>query len=130
MYSCYTSYMSNKRICNKDGFKIPVCNRIYVWNGYSEWYRDLAPTDQMIQWLHDQSKITSRVKEIFTKHYIAKLNSLKAEGILQKYVDDINKRLQYDDVFLLCYEKPKEFCHRHILAKFLNENFDLDIQEY
>lgn len=122
--------MSNKRICNKDGFKIPVCNRIYVWNGYSEWYRDLAPTDQMIQWLHDQSKITSRVKEIFTKHYIAKLNSLKAEGILQKYVDDINKRLQYDDVFLLCYEKPKEFCHRHILAKFLNENFDLDIQEY
>lgn len=130
MYSCYTSYMSNRRIRNKDGFKIPVCNRIYVWDGYSEWFRDLAPDDRIIRWFHDQPKLTKKVKETFTTHYLLKLDSLKRDDTLQKYVDDINNRLRYDDVFLLCYEKPREFCHRHILADYLNEHFNLDIHEF
>jgi uncharacterized protein (DUF488 family) len=31
---------------------------------------------------------------------------------------------------MLCYEKPEDFCHRHILADFLNEKLNLDIKEY
>lgn len=130
MYKCYTSYMSNRRIRRKDAFKIPISSRIYCWDGYSEWYRDLAPEDRMVRWLYDQPKITQKVKEAFTKHYLAKLNSLKEEGTLDKYVEDLKVRLQYEDVFLLCYETPKKFCHRHILAEFLNKHYDLDIQEY
>lgn len=34
------------------------------------------------------------------------------------------------DVVLLCYEKTGDWCHRHILARFLNEQFDLGVTEY
>ena len=30
----------------------------------------------------------------------------------------------------MCYEKPGDFCHRHLLADFLNENLGLDIKEF
>lgn len=130
MYNCYTSYISSKRIQHKDVFKIPVCRRIYCNGGYSDWYRDLAPEDKDLNWLHDQPVKTKPVKEHFTEQYLNKLNSLKADGTLDRYVVDIRQRLQYADVFLLCYEKPREFCHRHILARFLSDHYDLPIEEY
>ena len=68
--------------------------------------------------------------QIFTKNYLAKLDNLRKNNILQKYVDDLELKLEYGDVILLCYEKPKEFCHRHILAEYLNRYYNLDIQEY
>ena len=34
------------------------------------------------------------------------------------------------DIILLCYEKPGNFCHRHILAKKLNEDYGLNIKEW
>ena len=34
-----------------------------------------------------------------------------------------------DDAVLLCYEKPGDFCHRHILADYLKEKFDIMVQE-
>lgn len=34
------------------------------------------------------------------------------------------------DVALCCYEKPGQFCHRHLLAKWLNEKAGLDIKEF
>jgi uncharacterized protein (DUF488 family) len=31
-------------------------------------------------------------------------------------IDDLNK------VILICYEKPSDFCHRHLVAKWFIEN--------
>ena len=33
------------------------------------------------------------------------------------------------DVVLLCYEKRGDFCHRHLLAKFLEEKLTINIDE-
>lgn len=33
------------------------------------------------------------------------------------------------DKILLCYEKPSDFCHRHLVAKWLNRNLGLNIEE-
>ena len=111
-------------------FFIPVCNRIYIWDGYSEHYSELAPDMKKVNYLHDQLVITDEMEKHFTEKYIEKLDYLKSEGILDKYVDDLELRKSFQDVVLLCYEPPEEFCHRHILAKYLNENYNLDIQEY
>lgn len=32
-------------------------------------------------------------------------------------------------VVLCCYEKSDSFCHRHILASYIKEKFNIDIQE-
>lgn len=34
------------------------------------------------------------------------------------------------DVALCCFEKPNEFCHRHILAQWLKEQTGVDIVEF
>lgn len=34
------------------------------------------------------------------------------------------------DVALCCYEKPSDFCHRHLLANWLNEKLGINITEY
>lgn len=35
----------------------------------------------------------------------------------------------YKGVVLCCYEKSDAFCHRHILADYINEKFSIDIKE-
>ena len=45
--------------------------------------------------------------------------------------EDIRELLAIQgDVFLLCYEAPDKFCHRHLLAKYLNKKYGLEVQEY
>ena len=34
------------------------------------------------------------------------------------------------DVALCCYEKPEDFCHRHILADWIKEKTGVEIEEY
>lgn len=132
MYNIYTSYFDNKKLKGKhnDMFLIPVCNRVYVWDGYSEHYSELAPDMREVEKLHEAMIVTERMKRDFTQKYIEKLDFLRKEKVLDRYVDDLELRKSFQDVVLLCYEKPKEFCHRHILAKYLNECYNLDIQEY
>ena len=35
-----------------------------------------------------------------------------------------------DNMILLCYEKSGDFCHRHVLADWLEENFGYRVEEY
>lgn len=64
------------------------------------------------------------------------------EKYLKLYDEILNKQNPYEvikqlerigngkDVALCCYEKPGDFCHRHILAKWLSENTGMIIEEY
>lgn len=45
-------------------------------------------------------------------------------------VEKIRRLSQGKDCALLCYEKPGEFCHRHILADWLNKELNAGIEEY
>lgn len=128
----YTSYFDNRRLRGKhnDMFFIPICGRVYVWNGYSDHYKELAPDRELVEWLYDQPEITPSVRWRFIKTYLKKLRSLRKKGVLSKYVYDLRLRQTFQDVVLLCYEKPPQFCHRYILAKYLNKYYDLKIREY
>ena len=35
-----------------------------------------------------------------------------------------------EDAILLCWEKPGEFCHRRLVAAWLNEKLEMEIPEY
>lgn len=54
----------------------------------------------------------------YTKRYIAKLETLGRDKVLHliKQYEALGK-----DVVLLCYEKPGDNCHRHILSEWLGE---------
>lgn len=66
-------------------------------------------------------------KEEYEQRYTLQLNKFR-ENILgvTKYFSSTGK-----DYILLCYEKPGDFCHRHILADYINKALGEDIvKEY
>ena len=60
----------------------------------------------------------------YTSWYLRKIKKLGVENIISEI-----KRCG-DNLVLLCWEAPDKFCHRHILADYLNKNSDLNITEF
>lgn len=69
---------------------------------------------------HKSGEISSSV---FEERYVAQLDKYKENifGVIANMVKE------HKDIFFLCWEKPNEFCHRHIFAKYLNDNLGKDV---
>ena len=78
------------------------------------------PSDKIL-WDYKKGKIDDME---YTSKYLDQLNELG--------IDRIIKTIQIfgDDVVLLCWESPEKFCHRHILANYINRNSDLVVEEF
>ena len=51
------------------------------------------------------------------------------ETVLRKLnPEEIYEKLGKDAI-LLCYEKPEQFCHRHLIAEWLNNNLKINVTE-
>lgn len=70
-----------------------------LWSFFSEWKRT-----------HDND------------YYIRCFKSLVLSKLNQKeVVDCLHSMAGTEDIALVCYEKPGDFCHRHLVADWLNE---------
>lgn len=69
---------------------------------------------------HKSGEISSSV---FEERYVAQLDKYKENifGVIANMVKE------HKDIFFLCWEKPNEFCHRHIFAKYLNGILGKDV---
>lgn len=133
MYKIYTSYFTHKifKEGNKEYLTIPICSTLpKYYTCYTKWYRDLVPDPKTLKQFKQIKSKTKSIRSWFAKEYLKKLRSLEEEGILGIYIEDLKDLVKYDDVFLLCYERPSQFCHRKILAAYLNKYYELDISEY
>lgn len=65
-------------------------------------------------------------KEQYTEAY----NRILAKLSARKIIDFINTVSDGKPVVLLCFEKPCDFCHRELVAAWLNRELGLDVQEY
>lgn len=57
------------------------------------------------------------------------------DGILSRQdANQVVKQIEFlsggKDVALCCYEKPGDFCHRHILAKWITDNTGIKVEEF
>lgn len=80
----------------------------------------LFPSDKIL-WDYKKGKIDDME---YTSKYLDQLNELG--------VDKIIKMIQIfgDNVVLLCWESPEKFCHRHILADYINKNSCVVVEEF
>ena len=82
-------------------------------------YSLLAPN-----WKTIMSYKSSLCQETYIKEYYESvLNRLNPREVIQ----DLSKYGKV--VTLLCYEKPNEFCHRHIVAKWLSHHLKIEVKE-
>lgn len=82
-------------------------------------YPDLAPTWDFL--MDYKNGIINDAE--YTKRYMTLLTEGRSLDP-QKVVDDMQ-----DGAVMLCYESPSDFCHRHIVAKWLMENTDVVVEE-
>ena len=77
-----------------------------------EVYKALAPTERILEWWK-QSPQDAKAQDIFKKlYYRDVLNHLNVHEVARVL----------DGKVLLCFERPGEFCHRHIVSEWLNAN--------
>lgn len=83
-------------------------------------YKALAPRWQMFNdW--KKGKIDNfGYTELFNQH----LETLDKESV-RRALESFG-----ENVILLCYEKPGDFCHRHLVADWLENNFGMRVDEY
>jgi len=91
-----------------------------------EWYNGatlpkLAPMQAMINTF--KRKKDSYMERQFSQRYISLLRSrdIKAESLLEEIPDGS---------ILLCYESPGEFCHRRVLAEWIEHHTGVHIPEW
>lgn len=114
----YTSYFAKLKSLPENVIPISICSKVPNWyNGLQ--YKKLAPKyDFFMKW-----------KETYDNDYFSKcfteqvLDNLNATDVILDF-----SRLSYGfnigekDICLVCYEKPSDFCHRHLVANWLNKN--------
>lgn len=124
----YTSYFAQLNKLPNNIIPISICAKAPDWYKGLQ-YKKLAPKyDFFMEWKknHDNDYYI----EHFQNEVLNTLNPLKVLTELQiKIPDDIKIQMQspfYSNhewhVALICYEKPSDFCHRHLVAKWLTEN--------
>lgn len=67
----------------------------------------------------------------YTAEYLKKLDRLYEKGWLEsclKRLTAIEKKNRVEVVFM-CYEGKNRFCHRHILAEYIQRRFGLEVTE-
>ena len=117
----YTSYFDNvdnlpANLCpiSIAGLKPDNCNCAQ--------YKRLAPK---LSWWKVWEE--TRDNEYYAKQYNnTVLEVLNPRGV----VDDLYK-LSGDRIpCLMCYERPGEFCHRHLVAEWLEKHLNIKVKEY
>ena len=80
----------------------------------------LFPSDKIL-WDYKKGKIDEME---YTSQYLDQLNELGTDRIIQMI------QIFGDNVVLLCWESPEKFCHRHILADYINKNSGVVVEEF
>lgn len=132
----YTSYFAQMRNFPKNYIPVAICGGIPEWYT-GKWYRKPAPKLGFFQeWKRNGDN------EYYIEHYKAEvldlLDYLKVLVDLQMLVpreirEELNTPIwssQDYHLVLLCYEKPGDFCHRHLFAEWLHEKTGIEIKEW
>jgi hypothetical protein len=116
----YTSYFGNSKKLQQAGIKV-IGISLYPprwFNGIS--LKQVAPTKSILF-------ANGQTQEDYTRRYRSEVLS---QQDMQQFLKTVVQASGGQDVALCCYEKPEDFCHRHILADWIKEKLGIEISEY
>ena len=124
----YTSYFAKLKFLPAHIIPISICGKAPDWYKGLQ-YKKLAPKyDFFMKWKenHDNDYYVKCFKE----QVLNKLDVIRTlhelHGLLPYEVKvDIKSSVWSNSdwhIALICYEKPTDFCHRHLVADWLHEN--------
>ena len=118
----YTSYFAKLKSLPDNIIPISICAKVPSWYEGLQ-YKKLAPKyDFFMKWKenHDNDYYIKCFNEQV-------LNELNVLTVIKDLIDLIPQDLISEHglnktICLVCYEKPSDFCHRHLVADWLNKN--------
>lgn len=113
----YTSYFAKLKSLPDNIVPISICGKAPDWYKGLQ-YKKLAPKyDFFMKWKENHDN------DYYIKCFNTQvLDTLKSEVVvaeLSKMAGNSNNNFEH--ICLICYEKPSDFCHRHLVADWLNE---------
>ena len=128
----WTSYFANLKTLEDNGiYCVAICNKIPTFFKGPN-IESVSPNNSIL-WEYKKSGETDVDRERYKQRYINEV--LCAYRFHPEYftqlLESFSASENNKDIALLCYERPEDFCHRHILAEWLNERIsDYHIEEY
>ena len=117
----YTSYFGKLKNIPKNIIPVAICGKCPDWyNGLK--YKKVAPKYGFFQ----EYKKTGD-ENYYISHYNDEVLSILTPE--EVYSDLMKLTNNAEDIVLLCYEKPEDFCHRHILADWLSD-YNIHVEEF
>ena len=116
----YTSYFEKLKSLPDNIIPISICGKAPDWYEGQQ-YRKLAPKyDFFMKWKenHDNDYYV----KCFNEQVLDKLNCNDVIKELLVLVGNFKGLNYLPDICLICYEKPSDFCHRHLVADWLTKN--------
>lgn len=123
----YTSYFAKLKSLPENIIPISICGKAPDWYKGLQ-YKKLAPKyNFFMEWkkTHDNDYYI----RCFNEQVLDKLNAVDIVKELDGLLVDATTALDYNAdstlvprIALMCYEKPSDFCHRHLVADWLNKN--------
>lgn len=125
----YTSYFAKLKSLPGNIIPISICAKAPDWYKGLQ-YKKLAPKyDFFMEWKRTHNN--DYYIKCFKEQVVDKLNVYKTVYELYEkigiYLDEegigfSSESSNEKHICLICYEKPLDFCHRHLVAKWLNDN--------
>ena len=117
----YTSYFGYLKNIPPEIIPVSIAKFPPKWFNGRE-LKILAPSKKLL-WQAKQGKIS---EEEYTKQYMAQIQKVfNPPALLEKLETEFSGK----DIVLLCFEKKGEFCHRRLLAQWLEGESELTIKE-
>ena len=115
----YTSYFAKLReLENHNIIPISICGK------EPDWYKGLQynKLDPKYGFFMEQKK--NHDNDYYIEHFQKEvLDGLDATDVILDFSRmDYGFNVGENDIALICYEKPSDFCHRHLVAEWLNQN--------
>lgn len=120
-----TGYFAKAKQYAERGYALVSIARVAPWFIAKEFkvypLEELAPTDEILALKDKTSEYTKR----YTAEILKKLDPIRIMSSLSLIArqEGVNK------VVLMCYESPEKFCHRHIVADWIEKNLGLAVSE-
>ena len=117
-----TSYYSKFKHFPISSTLVSVSRKSPYWIPGLNKFEKLYPSWNLIK---DFKNNLISINEYTDRYYKEVLNKISPELII-KYLKFVSKN---NFVILLCWEKPDQFCHRHLIATYIQENTNYIVNE-
>lgn len=128
-YTSYFDKMNSIYTADNSAVFCAICGKCPEWYE-GNWYRKVAPKWQWWKLWHDTYAghyESEEAKNYYTACYKNTVLDRLCKSIV---IEELNSIAHGNNLYLLCFETPDKFCHRHLLANWLNDGLNEKIVEW